>query len=444
MVQPAGEDGTQEGRTPGSGQSRSDGPRRRLGKAVTGATAAQAAKQAAKAVKAAQRTAKTAAAKTAKPTAAGPAKTANTATTADTAKTATARKRTAQQHTEQQHTAQKHAAQQPATGKGTPNRAAAKPVPKETRTARAAGAAKAAVQSVRSVKAAKRDAARPPLLRTTDRLVLPRHPALHIPDTKVVLSTASVYPASTAVAFELAAKLGYDGVEVMVWNDPVSQDIDALRRLSDAHRLPILAVHAPCLLITQRVWTTDPWTKLVRARAAAEKLGASAVVVHPPFRWQRQYAKEFVEGINRMAGETDVRFAVENMYPWRYRDREMLAYAPGWDVTDEDYRHFTIDLSHAATSRIDTFAMVERMGDRLAHVHLADGSGSGKDEHLIPGRGKQPCAELLEHLARTGFDGHVVLEVNTRRAASPAEREADLAEALAFTRLHLATPSRVR
>ncbi|OKI04405.1 sugar phosphate isomerase/epimerase [Kitasatospora xanthocidica] len=273
---------------------------------------------------------------------------------------------------------------------------------------------------------------------------MPRHPALHIPDTKVALSTASVYPASTAVAFELAAKLGYDGVEVMVWNDPVSQDIDALRRLSDAHRLPILAVHAPCLLITQRVWSTDPWTKLVRARAAAEKLGASAVVVHPPFRWQRQYAREFVEGIHRMAGETDVRFAVENMYPWRYRDREMLAYAPGWDVTDEEYRHFTIDLSHAATSRIDTFAMVERMGDRLAHVHLADGSGSGKDEHLIPGRGKQPCAELLEHLARTGFDGHVVLEVNTRRSASPAEREADLAEALAFTRLHLATPSRVR
>ncbi|MET9614556.1 sugar phosphate isomerase/epimerase family protein [Kitasatospora indigofera] len=267
---------------------------------------------------------------------------------------------------------------------------------------------------------------------------------MHIPDTKVALSTASVYPESTSVAFELAEKLGYDGVEVMVWNDPVSQDVEALRRLSDAHRMPILAVHAPCLLITQRVWTTDPWTKLVRARAAAEKLGAGAVVVHPPFRWQRQYARDFVEGIGRMAGETDVRFAVENMYPWRYRDREMLAYAPGWDVTEEEYRHFTIDLSHASTSRIDAMEMVRRMGDRLAHIHLADGSGSGKDEHLIPGRGGQPCAELLEHLARTGFDGHVVLEVNTRRSVSAAEREADLAEALAFTRLHLATPARVR
>ncbi|MFC8079603.1 sugar phosphate isomerase/epimerase family protein [Streptomyces sp. NPDC057307] len=264
-------------------------------------------------------------------------------------------------------------------------------------------------------------------------------PVVRIPDAKVALSTASVYPESTATAFEIAGRLGYDGVEVMVWTDPVSQDIEALRRLSDYHRVPILAIHAPCLLITQRVWSTDPWTKLQRARAAAERLGASTVVVHPPFRWQRQYARDFVTGIWRMADETDVRFAVENMYPWRYRDREVLAYAPDWDVTKDDYRHFTVDLSHTATARSDAMSMVERMGDRLGHIHLADGNGSAKDEHLVPGRGNQPCAELLERLAGTSFDGHVVIEVNTRRAMSSAEREADLAEALAFTRLHLAS-----
>ena len=255
---------------------------------------------------------------------------------------------------------------------------------------------------------------------------------------KVALSTASVYPESTATAFEIAARLGYDGVEVMVWTDPVSQDVEALRRLSDYHRVPILAVHAPCLLITQRVWSTDPWVKLQRARAAAERLGASTVVVHPPFRWQRTYARDFVRGVWRMADETDVRFAVENMYPWRYRDREMLAYAPDWDVTKEDYRHFTVDLSHAATSHTEALDLAARMGGRLAHVHMADGSGSAKDEHLVPGRGTQPCAELLGSLGAAGFDGHVVIEVNTRRAMSAAEREEDLAEALAFTRLHLA------
>ncbi|WP_230423631.1 sugar phosphate isomerase/epimerase family protein [Streptomyces radicis] len=260
-----------------------------------------------------------------------------------------------------------------------------------------------------------------------------------IPEAKVALSTASVYPENTAAAFEIAGSLGYDGVEVMVWTDPVSQDLDTLRRLSDEHEVPVLAVHAPCLLITQRVWGTDPWRKLLRTNDAAKRLGAATVVVHPPFRWQRGYARDFVSGVRRIGQETDVRFAVENMYPWRYRDREMLAYAPGWDPTQEDFPHFTLDLSHTATARVDALSMADRMGDRLAHVHIADGNGSGKDEHLVPGRGGQPCGALLERLAATGYRGHVVVEVNTRRAVSAAARRADLAEALAFTRLHLAT-----
>jgi sugar phosphate isomerase/epimerase len=260
----------------------------------------------------------------------------------------------------------------------------------------------------------------------------------------VALSTASVYPESTASAFELAGRLGFDGVEVMVWTDPVSQDPEALRRLSDYHQIPIVAVHAPCLLITQRVWGTDPWAKLLRAQEVAEELQAETVVVHPPFRWQRDYARDFVKGIHRMAGETDVRFAVENMFPLRAGNREITPYTPDWDVVAEDYRHFTLDLSHTSVSRSDALAMHDAMEGRLAHVHIADGSGSNRDEHLVPGRGEQPCAELLERLAATGFDGVIVVEINTRRVESRAEREADLAEALAFTRLNLAAPELTR
>ena len=48
------------------------------------------------------------------------------------------------------------------------------------------------------------------------------------PAIKVGLSTASVYPLRTEAAFEYAARLGYDGVELMVWAESVSQDIDAI------------------------------------------------------------------------------------------------------------------------------------------------------------------------------------------------------------------------
>jgi sugar phosphate isomerase/epimerase len=252
----------------------------------------------------------------------------------------------------------------------------------------------------------------------------------------VALSTASVYPESTATAFELASRLGYDGVEVMVWTDAISQDINAIKRLSDHHGIPVLAVHAPCLLITQRVWGPDPWAKLQKAQRCAETVGARTVVVHPPFRWQRDYARDFISGVAKMSDETDVVFAVENMFPLRARGREVVPYAPDWSPVEHDYGHVTLDLSHTAVSGSDAIEMAQVLGDRLAHVHLADGLGTAKDEHLVPGRGGQPCAELL-HRLRTSYEGVVVVEINTRRADTRAQREADLVEALTFTRLHL-------
>ena len=254
------------------------------------------------------------------------------------------------------------------------------------------------------------------------------------------LSTASVYPENTTHAFDYAEQLGYDAVEVMVGIDVVSQSIEKVRRLRDYHQVPVCAVHAPCLLITQRVWGTDPWAKLERSAEMAEALGADVVVVHPPFRWQREYATRFVEGIAELERRTGIAFAVENMYPWRATSRrEMKVYQPGWDPSEEDYANTTIDLSHSATAQSDPVEMAIRLGDRLRHVHMTDGSGSAKDEHLVPGRGNQPCGPFLELLASRGFDGHVVVEINTRKAASRDARRADLLEALAFSRLHFAT-----
>jgi sugar phosphate isomerase/epimerase len=263
------------------------------------------------------------------------------------------------------------------------------------------------------------------------------------PRTPVALSTSSVYPDSTPDAFETAARLGYDGIEVMVYTDPVSQNVDVLRRLSDYHQMPVFAVHAPSLLLTQRVWGRDAWGKLRRSQEVAEKLGARVVVLHPPFRWQRDYARDFEAGLARMSEETDVIFAVENMYPLRARATEVVPYARHWDPVGQDYPNVTLDLSHTAASGSDALAMAADLGGRLAHVHMADGTGLAMppDEHLVPGRGGQPCAEMLHRLTATGYRGVVVLEVNTRRALSKEERQGDLAEALEFTRRHLGAPT---
>ncbi len=255
---------------------------------------------------------------------------------------------------------------------------------------------------------------------------------------EVGLSTSCSYPESTTAAFEIAARLGYDGVEVLVWTDPVSQDPAALHRLVEHYGVPVLSVHAPTLLLTQGTWGRDPWGKLERSAELAASLGARTVVVHPPFRWQREYAAGFVDGVAALEDRTGVVMAVENMFPWRARGRELVAYAPGWDPTHVGYRHLTLDCSHAATAGQDCAELARAFGARLAHVHLCDGTGSVKDEHLVPGDGSQPVAAVLAELARGGFGGTVVAEVNTRRARGRAAREAALARTLEFAREHLA------
>jgi sugar phosphate isomerase/epimerase len=255
----------------------------------------------------------------------------------------------------------------------------------------------------------------------------------------VALSTASVYPESTAHAFAYAASLGYDAVEVMVGIDALSQQTSAVKQLAEHHGLPICAVHAPCLLFTQRVWGTDPWGKLERSAEMARAVGADVVVVHPPFRWQREYAAGFVDGIAALEESTGLAFAVENMYPWRASARRAVEmYLPGWDPSEETYANTTIDLSHAAIAQSSPVEMARRLGDRLRHVHLTDGSGSARDEHLVPGRGAMDAAGFLGHVASSGFEGHLVLEINTRKASTRDEREADLRESLAFAREHFA------
>lgn len=263
----------------------------------------------------------------------------------------------------------------------------------------------------------------------------------------VALSTASVYPEGVEAGFAIAAELGYDGIELMVWTDPVSQDVRAVERLAHRYGVPVLAIHAPCLAVTQRVWGADPIERIRRSVDAAGKLGARTVVMHPPFRWQRRYAAAFAAAVARAGEHQGIELPVENMFPVTRGGISTVPYAPGYDPTEVGHRNYTLDLSHTAAAGSDALAMMRRMGDRLSHLHLTDGSGSPRDEHLVPGRGTQPCAEVCQALADGGFagiGGVVVLEVSTRRCRTRLERTERLAESLLFARLHLAPTATYR
>ena len=258
---------------------------------------------------------------------------------------------------------------------------------------------------------------------------------------RIGMSTTCVYPLEPEHAFRLAKEAGFDGVEIMVTQEVTTQAAEGLVEMSDRWELPILSIHAPVLLLTHFVWGRDPRVKLARTAQLAKAVGAGAVVVHPPFRWQASYALEFLSIVRELTDEHEVEIAVENMFPWRAAGRNMKAYMPGWDPREMDCDAVTLDFSHAALSGVNSLEYAKDLGDRLRHVHLCDGSGAigeGQifDEHLLPGYGREPVAETLRMIADREWDGSIVAEINTRKAKSEAERLDMLRETLAFAREH--------
>jgi len=95
-------------------------------------------------------------------------------------------------------------------------------------------------------------------------------------------------------------------------------------------------------------------------------------------------------------------------------------------------------------------AIADHLGDHLSRMLVQMNDRGPDSAGVAVYRDPAPagsCKLTLQHedpgydfetLAAGGYAGHVVVEVTTRRAGE-AQRELDLAEALAFARLHLAT-----
>jgi len=236
----------------------------------------------------------------------------------------------------------------------------------------------------------------------------------------VALSTAAFFARPLADTVALAADCGYRCVEVMVTKDPASQDAAEMRRIADANGVEIKALHAPALLLTRTVWGTDPIGKIDTATRVARAAGIPLVVMHPPYRWQREYRRWLLASLPSVEEHTGVTVAMENMFPLHVGSRPLMLHA------DQDLDqlaglpHLVLDTSHAAVAHHDLRDVREIFGDRLRHVHLSDNAGKGWDSHLPPGEGVLDIDGFLGELGASDFGGTVSLEVDLRkRMADP-------------------------
>lgn len=238
------------------------------------------------------------------------------------------------------------------------------------------------------------------------------------PSPRVLFSTAAFYGISLGTAFRHIAEAGFHAVEVMVTKDPESQEADRIHAHADEFGLTVEAVHAPFLLVSRRVWSTDPIRKIHRAVQVAETVGAGLVVAHPPYRWQAGYKKWLDGQLAELSEHTGITIAVENMFPVRVRGRGGVRFHAVKDLEElAGFPHAVLDTSHAAVSELDLLEAYEVLRPTLRHVHLSDNAGKGWDSHLPLGQGVLPIASLLGRIASDGFAGTISLELDLRQFA---------------------------
>ena len=238
-------------------------------------------------------------------------------------------------------------------------------------------------------------------------------------------------------AFAMAQQISCDGLEIMVSSDLDTQSTEVISQLAHKYAMPVAAIHHPCLLSTAQVWGSDPSKKLAQSVELAAAVGASTVVTHPTFVWQRDFAKNLLSQIEELNGSNSVQIALENMYPLRLGSREISSFLPSWDVQQMPTQHVVLDTSHASVARQDILEQWHTLSSRIRHLHLSDATGRSVDEHLLPGKGSLPLKELLGLVAAHPTPIDVVLEVNTSAQRTPESRLRSLQEAVEYVRAGL-------
>jgi sugar phosphate isomerase/epimerase len=232
---------------------------------------------------------------------------------------------------------------------------------------------------------------------------------------RLLLSTAPFYGYPLREAFRHAREAGFDSVEVMVTADPATQDARALSELAEEFGLHIGAIHAPFLLVTRRVWGTDPVGKLYRATQVAEGAGIPLVVAHPPYKWQVRYRRWVDESLAEYSARSGITIGVENMFPLKLRGDRGLRFHASQDFDDLDrYPHLVLDTSHLAVAGYDLLEAYRRYRTKVIHFHLSNNAGKGWDSHLPVDQGVLPLDDLLAEVAADGFAGTIALELDLR------------------------------
>ena len=152
------------------------------------------------------------------------------------------------------------------------------------------------------------------------------------------------------------------------------------------------------------------------------QLAISRLVMHPgcfgatPDRYSllekhtRQIAEQSVFEIAGYAKKKNMELSIENLH----RSEALFRKPEEFEPFVRKGIGMTLDAVHAFVSGVNPLDFVTRFGRKITEVHLTDGVESDSYAHYPLGTGMVDCTGILRKLREIGYDGRIILEVNSK------------------------------
>ena len=227
---------------------------------------------------------------------------------------------------------------------------------------------------------------------------------------RLLASTGPLLMSPLGWALDVIADAGYQEAELLIAHNPDTRDPGRVLTFASEAGLRVPVVHGPYMVILRRVLGTDYMDKTRRSLEITAELGATTLVAHAPFRWERGARRWVTREAQHEADELGLDFAMENLYP--VAGRAFSSVVTPKEMTA--FHHVVFDTSHFAVAGVDLFDAWDTLADRVSHLHISDNFGTGKDSHAPIGSGVLPLEAFLAHVGATGYAGTITLELDCR------------------------------
>ena len=239
------------------------------------------------------------------------------------------------------------------------------------------------------------------------------------------ISTASLFSRyDVEDAISVIAKMGCCTAEIFLntHSEYEEEYIDLLCERVQNEKLHIRSLHAmstqfePQLFSIHARQRKDALNTYEKVLSAAKKLGAKYYVMHGPMHMsgviknvEMERIGPIVHDLAEVASEYDVTLTWENVSWCLFCQPD---FAPKiLDASKSDKLRFTLDLKQAERAGYSPFAFLEKMGEKVANVHICDFRHEDRLKLCMPGQGEFDFIHLRDKLMEYGYGGPMLVEV---------------------------------